>query len=365
MVTLFRKNARIVAWAGGVIPGLLLLCWLSFRDATPQEYGGRTLDLWLPDLLEADVQRSRAAREAIRAAGPGIVPQLSARLRERRSLWHRVAPRVREIVPRTARSWRMFQAEEPARIVAALKAVSLLGIEASGAAPAVRALLAAGDCDVQSEALRTLASLKRPWDEVRQDLLAALKDRGCSETRAVAAEVLGTVYPSDARSALPALVAALEDRYGQVRAQAANAIGRVGSSASLAIEPLTARLGDELAVVRMSAALALRRIGRAGVMAVAPLTRLLEDEDAGVRREAAKALESIGPEAEAAIPSLMKAMRDEQIYVQISAIEALGGIGPAAGVAVEALKEARNNNQSGVGRQVLAALERIAPSARE
>ena len=63
------------------------------------------------------------------------------------------------------------------------------------------------------------------------------------------------------RTKVPVLIKALGDEEGDVRAEAASALGHIGEPAKEAVPALIKTLGDKDKYVRGSAALALREIG--------------------------------------------------------------------------------------------------------
>ena len=117
------------------------------------------------------------------------------------------------------------------------------------------------------------------------------------QVREIAAEALGDIG-SSAQAAVPALVAALEDKSERVRFHAAEALGTVSQQESTAISALSAALRDENERVRQDAALALARIGPPAADAVDALEAVFSDGNMYVRGDAVHALYRIGtPEA--------------------------------------------------------------------
>ncbi|MCA9677505.1 MAG: HEAT repeat domain-containing protein, partial [Myxococcales bacterium] len=89
-------------------------------------------------------------------------------------------------------------------------------------------------------------------------LEAALRDlhSGNPKARVAAAHALGDVVdPGDRTSARAALVRALDDDRGEVRAEAASSLGEVGDAS--VVDALARRLTDGDAGVRQNAAIAL------------------------------------------------------------------------------------------------------------
>ena len=127
--------------------------------------------------------------------------------------------------------------------------------------------------------------------------------------------------------AVPALVEALDSADESIRANAAYALGDIGSAAQEAVPSLTQVLRDESAWVRRHATEALGLIGQPVQNTVPALIELLRDEHYWIRDNAARALARLGPAAEAAIPALMDTMNDENRYVRFHATFALKQIG--------------------------------------
>jgi HEAT repeat protein len=97
----------------------------------------------------------------------------------------------------------------------------------------------------------------------------------------------------DIRAALPALIAALQDADGSVRAWSARAIGEIGPDAAQAVPALVRLLGNADEASRNSACIALSGIGSAAKAALPALENALVDPSADVRRFAQRAIEKI------------------------------------------------------------------------
>jgi len=120
------------------------------------------------------------------------------------------------------------------------------------------------------------------------------------------------------------------------------------------VDGLTKALKDERGNIRREAAIALGRIG--DTMAVEPLIQALKDEHGYVRREAAYALGIIRDAR--AVESLIQALKDEDSYVRSDAAEALANMGKPA---VEPLTKALKDGDSRVRDAAKEALEKIMP----
>ncbi len=122
--------------------------------------------------------------------------------------------------------------------------------------------------------------------------LKSITSTSGGQVRASAAEALGKIGP-DAVDATPALVAALYDPGENVRASAAEALGKIGPAAAAAAPALLAALYDRDKNVRASAAEALGKIGPAAAPTAPDLVTALHDPDKNVRASAAEALDKI------------------------------------------------------------------------
>jgi HEAT repeat protein len=99
----------------------------------------------------------------------------------------------------------------------------------------------------------------------------------------------------DIRAALPALITALRDADGSVRAWSAQAIGQMGPDGAPAVPALVALLGSADEGSRNSACIALYGIGPAARQALPALEKALSDPSADARRFAQRAVEKIRP----------------------------------------------------------------------
>lgn len=162
----------------------------------------------------------------------------------------------------------------------------------------------------------------------------------------------------DTESIQRSLMRALRDEDSMVAADAARALGALGTRASPSVRPLVKALSHDEPHVRIYAAEALASIGPKASAATKALARSLSDPIPGVRWAAGEALGGIGPAAQSAVPQLIEALKDEFLYVRICAIEALGSIGPKAQTARKALKASAND--PALRNQVEWALNRIA-----
>ncbi len=134
---------------------------------------------------------------------------------------------------------------------------------------------------------------------------------------------------------------ALAGKDAGVRAQAAEAIGRMGPEAKTALPQLAERLKDENPLVRVQAALALWRIDRAAIQDVLPvLLAARRDPDDKVRAVAAEALRPIGPGVRTAMPWLMETLKRTDYVPPQTEQKAVQTLAPFGLEAVPALLDA-------------------------
>jgi HEAT repeat protein len=127
-------------------------------------------------------------------------------------------------------------------------------------------------------------------------------------------------------SAVPDLLASLQDKVSDVRAAAVEVLGQSGMPD--VVTPVLARLVDCDEVIRERAAESLARLP----LDVAVLPRLiaaLQDELSTVRQQAVAAISRLGPSAEIALPALLPLLRDSHRAVRVEVILALGSIASA------------------------------------
>jgi len=110
------------------------------------------------------------------------------------------------------------------------------------------------------------------------------------------------------------------------------------------VQDLVGQLKSPTADVRRDAAQALGKLGTEAKAAVPALIASLKDENMFVRRYSAQSLGKIGPAAKSAVPALTKSLEDMRKEVAEAATEALGKLGPDSVPAlVHALKNKGND----------------------
>lgn len=203
------------------------------------------------------------------------------------------------------------------------------------------------------------ADEKKTTDLTIPQLIKNLSDKD-PDVRADAADELGK-KGAVAKKAVPDLIAALKDPEETVRDAAVDALGQIGAAAKDAIPELAKALGDDKATVRELAAIALGQIGgeilkgvnpedrhstatEAGLIgqrsaAVGLLARLKDSDDA-VREAAAHTLLKFSPLNKTAVNSLANALKDSHRGVRELIAECLCEMGPDAKAAIPALIDA-------------------------
>jgi HEAT repeat protein len=229
---------------------------------------------------------------------------------------------------------RALEDENPQVRMAAASALGEIGPETGVVSALIRAL---GDNDTRAgeRAAAVLAQISGPI--LVPDFIESLRDLD-GDVRANAAYALGVIGP-EAKEAVPYLIEALEDEDDDVRKNVVVALEKIGPEPGV-IPTLIRAMEDESAFVRVTATQAL---GRIGPEAVPALIEALQDEDSTTRKNAANALwyvyanHEIGPETREVVLALIQALQDEDRFVREMAAYALGGIGPEASEAVPAL----------------------------
>jgi HEAT repeat protein/beta-lactamase regulating signal transducer with metallopeptidase domain len=184
-------------------------------------------------------------------------------------------------------------------------------------------------------------------------LIGRLKDED-AEVRAAAAQSLGKLEDS---RAVPALLAVIGDRDAKVRAAAAEALGKFTDPR--AVSALSSLLGDPELDVRKQALDALAEY-ESGVP-VAGVLRLLNDSDADLRHNAAHALGRFGDRSAGA--ALAPLVRDPSPDVRQAAIESIADLHDTAHAS--AILPALSDPNADVRQQALGALDDLRVSIPE
>ena len=203
---------------------------------------------------------------------------------------------------------------------------------------------------------RALANIGKP---AVPGLVKALAGRDAT-TRANAARALGWMG-SEGKGGVAALITQLKkDSSGIVRGRVALALAEIAPSAAGVTAALAGALSDPFLDVRVSAAHALGRCGPAAAGAIPALEKAFGDKRKEVKRAAALALGGIG---KAAIPALKKALAGGDPFVRKYAARALGNVGKDASAAVDVLVKALSDANAEVRREAVWSLALIGPGA--
>jgi HEAT repeat protein len=166
------------------------------------------------------------------------------------------------------------------------------------------------------------------WAEDVAELARSLT-AGDAAAREKAADGLATAGAA-AKSAVPALSAALADSMPAVRWRAARALAAIGPAAKPAGGALIKLLADPDSKVRGYAAFALGKCGDSSPAAVAALARAAVAPDAMVRRSAIGALRALKLPRDVSIPLMAKVLVSADPASATAALETLAEAGPAA-----------------------------------
>jgi HEAT repeat protein len=228
---------------------------MSARITESLHYNGESVSAWLEGLERGDDSERRRAAEALIGISTGlteVLPSLSGALKH----------------------------GDPAARAQTATAIGTLAARMTAALPMLQAALKALVLTEADEAVRTSA-------------LQAL-----------------SLFDPVTRQQVPRLIQALRDELSYLRANAANALGQLGTQAQEAVPALTsATLYDPDFRVRLEAAVALWRIDRRVVRSLPVLIEALRAEDDYLRWVAADCLGDMGPEAREAVLPLVEALR--------------------------------------------------------
>ena len=290
--------------------------------------------------------------------------------------------------PGAPRALGAISSGDPTARVAAIREVAQLGLADSGRSiPPVVKALADPEAVVRAQAAESLGVLGSyaVWarltgdaaaaqdegtiDAATKALLGSLASDTQTSVRAAAAGGLGNISatspraprtkgsrkggsaksaeppsPSpaavDYRAVVTALIAALGDKDGEVRASVATALGAAGPYVSEEPPPLlVATLKDQSSAARAATAQALARFPRGLDPVLAALIPLAAKDDGTVRQACIQALRDIKPSALsiAAIPALIEGLKNSDREIRFFAIKLLAEFGPQAKDAVPGL----------------------------
>ena len=275
----------LVTVALGVTVGLVS----RVRDYQRAVYRGRHVSEWAAELYpNFDPQGTNEAIQAFRVLGSNAVPDLRAQLKSGEPFYEKPFVRNARRIPVVIHRY-LFEAIQPgqsfARRVGALRALSVIGVDAVAAAP---------------------------------DLIVALNDPA-SEIRGAAGQTLGRI----GAAGIAALMRTATNENVHLRQTAVAALGEAGTNAAGAATVLLDRLLDKNEPVRISARYALGRIGPAGEHAV--LESFL-NHDPVLRVAAFQAFQAMNHPPPQAMKTLIEFTTNASPAVRQQAIEALSGL---------------------------------------
>jgi HEAT repeat protein len=193
-------------------------------------------------------------------------------------------------------------------------------------------------------------------------LLTTLAESPSKKERNDAAESLLRL----GKPAVPALMAALNDRKATIRYHAVAILGGLRSDAAAAVPRLMRAVGSEKedAGVRQRALYSLGEIGANEKECVPFLLTTFQGGNRDLMELAGEAIGKFGPKAKAAVPGLVKMVEGRTGKLDV-VVSLLGKIGPDAKAAVPALKElAKDAKYKEIQPDVEAALGQIQPARR-
>jgi HEAT repeat protein len=166
---------------------------------------------------------------------------------------------------------------------------------------------------------------------------------------------------------VPSLVRALKSSDAPVRAGAAEALGGVRQRPKEAVPALIEAMKETNREVRGSAGHSLAVIGLPADKKIPELiATVLRDDDPDVRYWMVFCLSQMDHKAAPAVPAIISALKDNDKSVRDTAVKTLGTIGPAAKGAVPALIEALQNKKiSYEETNILRAFQYIGPAAKD
>ncbi|MEY4805970.1 MAG: hypothetical protein RLZZ206_359, partial [Cyanobacteriota bacterium] len=182
---------------------------------------------------------------------------------------------------------------------------------------------ALGDTDrvVRANAAGALGSTREKAKMAIPQLLKLVRDDPYSEVRAGAADVIGKIDPNN-QEVWSALDIALRDRSWRVRRSAADALGEIGVGAKLAVPNLSLALENKNSTLRSSAAKTLGLLGPEAKNALPKLKiALLNNDNSFAQGQAAGAIGNIGTDDPSVIEAIIVGMGNQAGFVRSQAFE--------------------------------------------
>jgi HEAT repeat protein len=231
------------------------------------------------------------------------------RLAEQQQHWKKIGL----IPPTPEEARRDLQSEDPEVRKSAARALWKMGARGKEAIPELIEALDDEQSEVRGFAARALGKMKLTSPAAISLLIKALDDQQ-PVVRGYAARTLGQMG-ADAKEAVPALTEMLSDPTTySVPVVVFEPGGDPGHRILIGGGDSYRQKGTHTVYVRANAAEALGRIGSATEEIVSALTGLLDDTQPSVRGSAARALGRIGAEGKPAIRALIQLLHDEADY---------------------------------------------------
>ena len=221
--------------------------------------------------------------------------------------------------------------------IQAIKVLAMIGSDASESLPELRACTRGADEWIRYFAVEALSKIMGDSSEVIPVLLQSLDDAS-PEVQGAAIRGLGVIGPN-AENALPRLLDLLNTRelrrvdrfsFMPVRADVAEAIGRIGQRDGTAIQELEKLLNDEEPDVRIAASLACCRLSDDTSRGLAVLTEQLRNSSRGdiIPYRAAIALGELGNRAAPVAGDIIRALEHEKPLVRAEVVETIAAVLP-------------------------------------
>ena len=240
------------------------------------------------------------------------------------------------------------------------EAAHALGAIGPDAIPALTNTWTQSNSVIRTAGFRALVDMGTNAETALPFLIAALQDAN-SEIRFFAVVSMFYVGTNQPALAVPALIKTLEDPGPKIKRVAIGSLGRFASKAQMAVPKLTELLGQR----ESSGSAALALVSIIGTNQSIPLmTKALTNEDDQVRVILIHILGTFQSEAREAIPALLPFARDEDEHLRYPAIQALIKIGVEPEVMVPILVKELEDTGSMVRGEVLGALDKLGPAAK-
>jgi HEAT repeat protein len=240
-------------------------------------------------------------------------------------------------------------------LVLALFAGLLAGCDKPPADPAALVQqLREGTAEQRDQAVEALTQLGKEIAPVLPEIEKAVLDKD-PEVRRAAVKTLAA-YGADAKSGL---IVALGDQEADIRALAAETLGKLGVEAAKTIPNLAERLGDPDFKVAAAARRALVQIGDEARPALA---RIVVSGNDDARDNALRGLVEIG---EASIPDLVEAAKAHEAGVRRAVLESLIVMKPPPIVVLETYRRALADKDTSVRDVAARAIQNLGESAAD